>query len=102
MYNVVGRLALDFQLEIGVGGGGGRWGSERQTQRDRDRDRQGQTDRQTETHRECKQIHKDQKPASKKATGKLLPLLSSFFFSYNNEERLLWENEKECGDRDEE
>ena len=79
MYNVVGRLSLDFQLERGVGVGGG---SERQTERDRetetDRDRQRETDRQTETQRECKQIHKDQKPASKKATGKLLPLLTSF------------------------
>ena len=51
MYNMVGRLALDFQLERE----GGR--AERQTERDRERE----TETETQREREWKQIHKYQK-----------------------------------------
>ena len=63
MYNVVGRLSLDFQLERGVGVGGG---SERRTERDRDRQRQAERDRQTDRDTERVQTNTQRPKASVK------------------------------------
>ena len=102
MYNVVGRLALDFQLEIGVGGGGGEMGV-RETDRERQRQRQAGTDRQTDRDTERVQTNTQRPKASvKESYRQITATFKQLFFSYNNEERLLWENEKECGDRGEE